>query len=50
VPQVAGELLFSRIGMSRTVAIPSTDTGEPGFIFAGPARDVARFGVLMLQY
>lgn len=50
VPQAASDLLFSRIGMARTVALPSTDTGEPGFIFAGPARDFARFGVLVLQH
>ena len=49
VPQLAESALFSRIGMSRTSAIPSTDTGEPGFIFRGSARDFARFGLLMLQ-
>jgi CubicO group peptidase (beta-lactamase class C family) len=50
VPQLASTLLFSRIGMARTLALPSTDTGEPGFVFAGPARDFARFGLLLLQH
>jgi CubicO group peptidase (beta-lactamase class C family) len=50
VPRLADSLLFSRIGMSRTTATPSTDTGQPGFIFRGSARDFARFGLLMLHY
>lgn len=50
VPQLAESLLFSRIGMSRSTATPSLDTGEPGFIFRGSARDFGRFGLLMLQH
>lgn len=42
--------LWSRIGMSTARWVPSTDTGEPGFIHAGSARDFARFGLLMLQH
>lgn len=47
VPQLASARLFSPVGMTRAVAVASTDTGEPGFIFAASARDFARFGLLL---
>jgi CubicO group peptidase (beta-lactamase class C family) len=50
VPRLADSVLFTPVGMTRSIAVPSTDTGEPGFIFAGSARDFARFGLLLLQH
>lgn len=48
--QVATSRLFSRIGMPLALAFPSTDTGEPGFIYTMPAREFARFGLLVLRH
>lgn len=42
--------LLAPIGMNRCLPFASTDTGEPGFIFACNARDFARFGLLMLRH
>lgn len=50
LPVLAQQRLFDPIGMSRTLAFANQDTGEPGFIFIGSARDFARFGILMLQH
>jgi CubicO group peptidase (beta-lactamase class C family) len=50
VPVVAATRLFAPIGMSRTLLVSSVDTGEPGYIFWGSARDFARFGLLMLNH
>ena len=50
VPQLAASRLFSRIGMPLALAFPSTDTGEPGFVFSMPAREFARFGLLVLRH
>ncbi len=50
VPTLAAAHLFSRIGMPLALAFPSTDTGEPGFIFTMPAREFARFGLLVLRH
>lgn len=46
---VAQTRLFDPLGMRTTFAVASTSVGEPGFIFAGSARDLARFGLLMLN-
>ncbi|MBU6367461.1 MAG: serine hydrolase, partial [Gemmatimonadetes bacterium] len=48
--QVATTRLFSRIGMPLALAYPSTDTGEPGFVYTMPAREFARFGLLVLRH
>ncbi len=42
--------LFTPIGMSRTLLLANEDTGEPGYIFFGSARDFARFGMLTLNH
>jgi CubicO group peptidase (beta-lactamase class C family) len=47
VPDLAAARIFTPIGMTRALAFPNTDTGEPGFIFAASARDFARFGLLL---
>jgi CubicO group peptidase (beta-lactamase class C family) len=47
---VARSRLFDPVGMRTTVAVANTSVGEPGFIFAGSARDFARFGLLMLNH
>ncbi len=47
---VATARLFTPIGMSRTVVFANEDTGEPGYIFLGSARDFARFGILTLNH
>lgn len=47
VPQLAAARIFAPIGMTRALAIESTDTGEPGYVFASSARDFARFGLLL---
>lgn len=49
-PAVATERLFTPIGMSRTILIANEDTGEPGYIHFGSARDFARFGILTLNH
>jgi len=38
------------IGMSRTILFANVDTGEPGYIHFGSARDFARFGILTLNH
>jgi CubicO group peptidase (beta-lactamase class C family) len=50
VPQLAAARLFGPIGMPLALAVPSTDTGEPGYVFAMPAREFARFGLLVLRH
>lgn len=47
---VATARLFTPIGMSRTLVVPNVDTGEPGYIHFGSARDFARFGILTLNH
>lgn len=47
VPQLAAERIFTPIGMTRTLSLENTDTGEPGYIFVASARDFARFGLLL---
>jgi CubicO group peptidase (beta-lactamase class C family) len=42
--------LLTPIGMSRTILFANEDTGEPGYIFLGSARDFARFGILTLNH
>lgn len=49
-PALAQQRLLDPIGMTRTVLIANEDTGEPGFIFWGSARDFARFGILTLNH
>lgn len=49
-PALAQQRLLDRIGMARTLVIATEDTGEPGFVFAGSARDFARFGILTLNH
>lgn len=49
-PTLAQQRLLDPIGMSRTLLIANEDTGEPGFVFAGSARDFARFGILTLNH
>lgn len=50
VGAVAAARLFTPIGMSHTFLFPNEDSGVPGFIFAGSARDFARFGILTLNH
>jgi CubicO group peptidase (beta-lactamase class C family) len=49
-PQLAQARLLDPIGMSRTILVATEDTGEPGLVFAGSARDFARFGILTLRH
>lgn len=46
----AASRLFTPIGMSRTLLFANEDTGEPGYIFIGSARDFARFGILTMNH
>jgi CubicO group peptidase (beta-lactamase class C family) len=41
--------LFDRIGMRTAGWIPNLDTGELGFVLSCSARDMARFGLLLLN-
>ncbi len=41
--------LFDRIGMRTASWVPNIDTGTPGFILSCSARDMARFGLLLLN-
>ena len=50
VQQLAAARLFGPIGMPLALAFANTDTGEPGFIFTMPAREFARFGLLVLRH
>lgn len=50
MPAVTAARLLTPIGMSRTLLLANEDTGEPGYIFAGSARDFARFGILTLNH
>lgn len=47
---VARTRLFSPIGITSARWIPNVDTGEPGFILSLSARDMARFGLLVLAH
>ncbi|WKW13186.1 serine hydrolase [Pseudogemmatithrix spongiicola] len=49
-PQLVQQRILTPIGMSRTLLIANEDTGEPGFVFVGSARDFARFGILTLNH
>lgn len=49
-PQLVQQRILTPIGMSRTLLVASEDTGEPGFVFVGSARDFARFGILTLNH
>jgi CubicO group peptidase (beta-lactamase class C family) len=50
LPELFTDRLGTRIGMPLTIAFPNTDTGEPGYIFTMPAREFARFGLLVLHH
>lgn len=42
-------LLWDRVGMRNSSWVPFIDTGEPGFVMRASARDMARFGLLVLN-
>lgn len=46
---LARPLLFDRIGMRTAGWVPNIDTGQLGFILSCSARDMARFGLLLLN-
>ncbi len=46
---VTGTLLWNRIGMRTATWRFNVDTGEPGFILSCSTRDMARFGLLVLN-
>lgn len=49
VAQASAALLFSRIGMRTATWRLNIDAGEPGFILSCSTRDMARFGLLVLN-
>ena len=49
IHQATASLLWNRIGMRTASWRLNIDTGEPGFVMSASARDMARFGLLVLN-